>query len=72
MTAKKRPGGGSVWPTRPIGTYPQMYVRAKDELIDIATFNAEGKDGWGFSLTRKDARLLARRINQCLDATTKK
>ncbi len=72
MTTGKRPGEGSIWLTRPIGAYPQIYVEAKGELIDITSFAVEGSDGWGFALTRQEARLLARRINQCLDATVKR
>lgn len=71
MTTSKRPGGNSVWPIRPLGTYPQIYVRADGELVNIVIVNRGEEEGWSLAISRRDARLLARRINQCLDATVK-
>lgn len=65
--AKHRPT--IVWPTRPLGSYPQQYVRtADDENLELS-FHVEHRDGWAVKLSRRDARMLARRINQCLDET---
>jgi len=67
----QRPNGG-IWITRPIGVRPTQYVQAKGEQIHISFFPRSEADGWGVTLSRADARLLARRINQCLDETRKK
>jgi len=70
-----RPGRTSVWPTRPIGTYPQTYVQiAKDddEMIEISRFIIGGDDGVGLLFSRAEARLLAKRLNACLDETRKR
>lgn len=64
----------TVWTTR-IGDGMYQCVRVSDkddDKLQISLFPGEKKDGIGFVLTRPDARLLARRINQCLDATRKR
>lgn len=71
---KSRPGRTSVWPTKSIGTYPQTYVRMAlddEDMIEVSRFPTEGDDGIGLLFSRAEARLLARRINACLDETRK-
>lgn len=66
--AKHRPT--VVWPTRRLGSYPQQYVRTADEQTLELSFHTEAEfAGWAVKLSRRDARMLARRINQCLDET---
>lgn len=66
--ARHRPS--VIWPTRKIGVYPQAYVRtANEKEIWIDFFPVEGGEGGSIKIGRRDARLLARRINECLDQT---
>ena len=59
-----------IWPTKQMGVYPQIYVRTEDEnRISFVYHHEKGQEGFGFKLPRRHARLLARRINQCLDET---
>ena len=59
----------AVWPVHEIGKYPNYYVRT-EPTHDLAIFAATGNGMQeGFRITRRGARLLARRINQCLDST---
>lgn len=61
---------GSLWMMRYPQTYPNGYVRTIDnERIVIAQFENDTDIGQSMVLDRKDARLLAKRINECLDAT---
>lgn len=60
----------SVWASRKPCTYPNAYVRTRDReslyiaiIAEVNTFDAS------FNISRRDARLLAKRINECLDAT---
>lgn len=58
------------WAMRPVGKYPQVYVRTiTEKSVSCIYHEYEGQPGTGFVLTRRDARLLAKRINQCLDST---
>lgn len=65
---------GVIWSLRrPRGLYfDQPYIRTNDSDGISISF----PDGVGYAtthyVTREDARLLAKRINQCLDATVKK
>ena len=62
-----------VWHTRLEMDRPYQTVRTVDEYcVSLGFFPGNKKDGIGLTLNRKDARLLAKRINQCLDATVKK
>lgn len=63
----------TVWLTRRLGVYPQAQVTtAPNDMIDVMYFaTAETAPQW-IGLPRKDARLLAKRISQCLDATVRK
>jgi hypothetical protein len=67
MSERRRSG---IWSTRPIGVYPTAYVSSEDEDIRIS-YHPEPGDGWSVDMTRADARLLAKRLNQCLDASLK-
>ncbi len=60
-----------VWQCRPMGTYPNANVHC-DREEHVVVSSAPG-DGYAYSLRlpRKLARLLAKRINQCLDDTAK-
>lgn len=65
--ARHRPS--VVWMMRPLGVYPNGYVRTCDSSkLDIVldTYQAERL---AFTLPRRDARLLAKRILQCLEET---
>ena len=68
----------SVWMLRPPGpddAYPNGHVRtAGGDRIEIAYRESLGRVGvvGVIHLSRKDARLLAKRINQCLDDTRKR
>lgn len=58
----------TLWSLRRVDS---MYVKTADnDKIEILLPDGKGYAN-GFSITRKDARLLAKRINQCLDATRK-
>jgi len=63
----------TLWCMRwPPATYPNGYVSTReDDLIQVAYFEREGYPQ-SMTLSRKDARLLAKRINQCLDGTVKR
>ena len=60
-----------LWAVKHVGTYPQIYVKTNGPgFITVSHFaDSEEKYGRGFTMKRRDARLLAKRINQCLDAT---
>lgn len=56
----------------PLKHFPNSYVHTTaDDEIRVTYFLNEN-DAQTFFLSRKDARLLAKRINQCLDATVKR
>lgn len=60
----------TVWGLRPLGTYPNGYVRTLEEDdIEIVHIEKERSPAEFLVMSRKDARLLAKRINQCLDKT---
>jgi hypothetical protein len=56
----------------PVSEYPNAYVVTEpDDEIRVTYFEHKGNPAT-FFLSRKDARLLAKRINQCLDATVRR
>lgn len=59
-----------VWTSRNRFDIPYQAVRthSKTEIV-ISIMPGHGENGIGFKLSRLEARMLARRINQCLDAT---
>lgn len=77
-----------VWQTRPIGAYPNQQVRAEGEEIELSFMweglvtrsvlrystmtGTNGTCSDSIKLSRRDARLLAKRINQCLDETRRR
>jgi len=68
---------GASWFLRRIGRYPNGYVRTCDtpttpDGIQVVWYESEGWVPHVLELPRRDARLLAKRINQCLDRTAKK
>jgi hypothetical protein len=59
-----------MWAFRMPGKYPNGYVQTtEDNQILMSFFDKEGEDGIGIIRSRRDARLLARRILQCLEKT---
>lgn len=59
-----------LWAVKPVGTYPQIYVRTNSgQSVAVLFCEHMATEGIGFVLPRRDMRLLAKRINQCLDAT---
>ena len=67
----KRKHQNTIWATHRDFTKLHQTVSADGEILRINLFPGNREGGIGFSLTRKDSRMLARRINQCLDATVK-
>ena len=61
-----------IYSIRCIGTYQQIYVKTHNENILELSFFQQSADGAAVLVYRKDARLLAKRINQCLDETLSK
>jgi hypothetical protein len=61
----------AIWVTRLPNGKPYQQVSADGEIIKVAFFPGNGEDGFGARINRADARLLAKRINQCLDGTKK-
>ncbi len=58
----------TLWSLRGVNS---MYVKtAEDDKIEILAPDGRGYAN-GLSMSRKDARLLAKRINQCLNETRK-
>ena len=69
---KDRKHANAEWYTRPADDKPYQKVKAADDLIFISFMPGYKLHGYTMTVTRADARLLAKRINQCLDATVKK
>ena len=66
--AKHKPG--VIWPTRiGVAAASQIVSTESTNLLKISFFPGYGRDGLSVSISRRDARLLAKRINQCLDYT---
>lgn len=62
----------TIWISRIPPIYPNAYVlTAPNDEIRVSVFESED-DAVTFYMSRKDARLLAKRINQCLDGTAKR
>lgn len=59
---------GVIWSTRLKGPH-QIVSTSSLAKIKISFMPGDGRDGLSFFLLRKDARLLAKRINQCLNET---
>lgn len=58
-----------VWLIKPIGKYPQACVSIVDKNNVRLTYHETQSNGAAFVMSRRIARMLARRINQCLDDT---
>jgi len=69
--ARRRPHANSIWPTRRGPGY--QHVRPEGDLIELWVADGRYLDGMPtgivHQLSRADARLIAKRLNQCLDAT---
>ena len=73
-TQARRPHHASIWSTRRdfTGCYVRV-SRVNDDLIDVYFPDGLGSHrGWCMPISRGEARLLARRLNECLDATVKR
>lgn len=58
------------WASKKIGVYPNTMIKTlENNMIQIQFFPEKDRDGIAFNLDRRHARLLAKRINQCLDET---
>lgn len=57
------------WPIRKLGTYPNGFVQTDDEK-HISIIWATANDGKEWVITRHEAKMLARRITQCLERTS--
>lgn len=68
----KRRLENAYWCTRLDHMRSYQMVKAHADDLVISFFPGNKRDGFSLSVSRKDARLLAKRINQCLDATVKK
>lgn len=61
---------GESWVVNKIGTYPQLYVEPYNlSNIKISFFPSKDTTGVGIVLPRNKAKILAKRITQCLDET---
>jgi len=70
----KRPyGTGTIWATRRDmhGHHVRVHPRDDEALEVFHPFDDSG-GGYLLKISRQEARLLARRINQCLDATVRR
>ncbi len=61
----------AVWVTRLDLHRPYQQVGINGDDLAISFMPGKGGTGISINVSRKDARLLAKRINQCLDATVK-
>lgn len=60
----------NIWIARKLGKYPNFEVKTENNKeISISYFYEKEKDGFKLIIDRKLSRLLAKRINQCLDET---
>jgi hypothetical protein len=61
---------GLMWGWRKPGKYPNGYVStASPQELKLEIYPEEDKPGFAFTISRGDAKLLARRITQCLERT---
>lgn len=66
------------YPLHPLGVYPNIYLSTQHflgerlEKIKVVLFGQEEGDGYSFTLTPREARLLAKRLNQICDDRLKK
>lgn len=60
---------GILWALKRIGHYPTIHLTTVDSKnIKLACYSPDG-DGFSLEISRRDARLLAKRLNQILDDT---
>lgn len=61
------PYSNVLFATKAVGVYPQIIVSLESrDTIKIAFYPTKGEGGHGVIVTRRDARLLERRINAAL------
>lgn len=66
-----RPHQNTIFCTRNDFNRPYQSAQIEGEKIKVGLWLGDMKPGYTFTLSRSDARLFAKRINQCLDATRK-
>lgn len=60
----------TIWPSHRMGVYPNQYVRTESaDSVSVGFVEQRGAAMCTLTLSRHDARMLARRLNQCLDET---
>lgn len=59
---------GIVWHTRLKAPYTSVSIE-RDGQVKAIHFREQGKLGWGWVISRSEARLLAKRINAALEYT---
>lgn len=60
----------TVWITKPIGVYPYGIIKTFDKNhVSVGICPSKGEYITSLVFTRREARMLAKRINQCLDDT---
>jgi len=69
MIPNRKPG--SVWTLRRIGQSANVFVRTKEnDMVEIVFEDINGNAT--VTTTRKESRMIAKRINQCLDGSRKR
>ena len=69
---KKYKIDNSLWPTS-MKQYPRVYIQeATESSLKISIFPCTGVSGYAFELPKCVCRMLARRLNQCLDNCERK
>lgn len=63
---RSKPGG-----VTPVGQWYIQYGRSDSKMVEVCPTNGDGTMNV-YTMTRRDARLLAKRINQMLDETRRK
>lgn len=63
-------GGNWIAPAREVGRYPNAYVSVTAEgCVQLVMAPGAGSANYVFQLDRRLARLVAKRITECLEAT---
>lgn len=68
---RRRPHANSIWPTR--RDLSGCYVKPSDDSVELwipdGGYHEGMRTGFAVLIARSEARLIAKRLNQCLDAT---
>lgn len=69
MGKRYKKHANTLWAARKVGEYPNIYIGVlPDGRIQITGYQAKQSIGIRQNLSRRIARLLARRINEALEA----